>query len=89
MPATPLPGGVAARALAKPPVRKLAKDLGVDLAALAGTGPGGAVTRDDVQAARPGRRRSSSCSRAARAPSPTADGSASGRRASRSRASAR
>ncbi|MFZ2014281.1 MAG: dihydrolipoamide acetyltransferase family protein, partial [Nocardioides sp.] len=36
---------------AKPPVRKLAKDLGVDLTALVGTGPNGAVTRDDVQAA--------------------------------------
>ena len=38
-------------ALAKPPVRKLARDLGVDLAGLAGTGPGGSITRDDVQAA--------------------------------------
>ena len=37
--------------LAKPPVRKLAKDLGVDLAALTGTGPTGSITRDDVQAA--------------------------------------
>jgi 2-oxoisovalerate dehydrogenase E2 component (dihydrolipoyl transacylase) len=37
--------------LAKPPVRKLAKDLGVDLAGLSGTGPGGSITRDDVQAA--------------------------------------
>jgi pyruvate dehydrogenase E2 component (dihydrolipoamide acetyltransferase) len=37
--------------LAKPPVRKLAKDLGVDLAGLAGTGPGGSITRDDVQTA--------------------------------------
>ena len=39
-----------ASALAKPPVRKLARDLGVDLAALAGTGPG-SITRDDVQRA--------------------------------------
>jgi 2-oxoisovalerate dehydrogenase E2 component (dihydrolipoyl transacylase) len=38
-------------ALAKPPVRKLARDLGVDLAGLSGTGPGGSITRDDVQAA--------------------------------------
>jgi len=38
-------------ALAKPPVRKLARDLGVDLAALAGTGPGGSITRDDVEQA--------------------------------------
>ncbi|GAA3417492.1 dihydrolipoamide acetyltransferase family protein [Streptosporangium vulgare] len=37
--------------LAKPPVRKLAKDLGVDLASLLGTGPHGSITRDDVQAA--------------------------------------
>jgi 2-oxoisovalerate dehydrogenase E2 component (dihydrolipoyl transacylase) len=37
--------------LAKPPVRKLAKDLGVDLAQLTGTGPGGSITRDDVQGA--------------------------------------
>ena len=37
--------------LAKPPVRKLAKDLGVDLSELAGTGPNGSITRDDVQAA--------------------------------------
>jgi pyruvate dehydrogenase E2 component (dihydrolipoamide acetyltransferase) len=39
------------RAKAKPPVRKLAKDLGVDLAALRGSGPNGVITRDDVQAA--------------------------------------
>jgi len=36
--------------LAKPPVRKLAKDLGVDLATLVPSGPGGTITRDDVQA---------------------------------------
>jgi 2-oxoisovalerate dehydrogenase E2 component (dihydrolipoyl transacylase) len=38
-------------ALAKPPVRKMARDLGVDLAGLAGTGPQGSITRDDVQQA--------------------------------------
>jgi 2-oxoisovalerate dehydrogenase E2 component (dihydrolipoyl transacylase) len=37
--------------LAKPPVRKLAKDLGIDLSRLPGSGPGGSVTRDDVQSA--------------------------------------
>ncbi|GIE81001.1 dihydrolipoamide acetyltransferase component of pyruvate dehydrogenase complex [Actinoplanes philippinensis] len=37
--------------LAKPPVRKLARDLGVDLAGVNGTGPLGSVTRDDVQLA--------------------------------------
>jgi 2-oxoisovalerate dehydrogenase E2 component (dihydrolipoyl transacylase) len=40
-----------AQALAKPPVRKLAKDLGVDLATCAGTGAGGVITRADVEAA--------------------------------------
>jgi 2-oxoisovalerate dehydrogenase E2 component (dihydrolipoyl transacylase) len=47
--AAPVAGNV--RVLAKPPVRKLAKDLGVDLTSLAGSGPHGAVTREDVQAA--------------------------------------
>jgi pyruvate dehydrogenase E2 component (dihydrolipoamide acetyltransferase) len=42
-------GGV--RALAKPPVRKLAKDLGVDLRSLTPTGPGGTVSRADVEGA--------------------------------------
>jgi 2-oxoisovalerate dehydrogenase E2 component (dihydrolipoyl transacylase) len=42
---------VGARALAKPPVRKMAKDLGIDLASLTGTGPNGSITRDDVQQA--------------------------------------
>ena len=35
--------------LAKPPVRKLARELGIDLAALTGSGPGGVITRDDVR----------------------------------------
>ncbi|MYX35870.1 MULTISPECIES: dihydrolipoamide acetyltransferase family protein [unclassified Streptomyces] len=39
------------RPLAKPPVRKLAKDLGVDLATVAPTGPQGTITREDVQRA--------------------------------------
>jgi pyruvate dehydrogenase E2 component (dihydrolipoamide acetyltransferase) len=43
--ATVAPAG---RAKAKPPVRKLAKDLGVDLTLLHGSGPGGVITRDDV-----------------------------------------
>ncbi|MDQ1747853.1 MAG: hypothetical protein QOD07_2116 [Frankiaceae bacterium] len=37
--------------LAKPPVRKLARDLGVDLRLLVGTGPQGTITRADVEAA--------------------------------------
>ena len=39
------------RVLAKPPVRKLAKDLGVDLRTLTPTGPDGTVTREDVESA--------------------------------------
>lgn len=40
-------GGV----LAKPPIRKLARDLGIDVQTLHGTGPDGAITRSDVEAA--------------------------------------
>ena len=49
-PPAPL-SGERVRALAKPPVRKLAKDLGVDLAEVTPTGEGGIVTRADVEAA--------------------------------------
>ncbi|WP_261558950.1 dihydrolipoamide acetyltransferase family protein [Frankia tisae] len=45
------PGRPGGAVLAKPPVRKLARDLGVDLAEIAGTGPDGTISRDDVQAA--------------------------------------
>jgi 2-oxoisovalerate dehydrogenase E2 component (dihydrolipoyl transacylase) len=41
----------AIRVLAKPPVRRLAKDLGISLAGLVGTGPDGTITRDDVHRA--------------------------------------
>jgi 2-oxoisovalerate dehydrogenase E2 component (dihydrolipoyl transacylase) len=41
-------------ALSTPPVRKLAHDLGVDLELVQGTGEGGTVTREDVQAAASG-----------------------------------
>ncbi len=37
------------RVLAKPPVRKLAKDLGVDLDAVQASGEGGVITRADVE----------------------------------------
>ncbi|MCZ7413176.1 MULTISPECIES: dihydrolipoamide acetyltransferase family protein [unclassified Streptomyces] len=49
-PAAPT-GEAATRPLAKPPVRKLAKDLGVDLARVTPTGPDGIITREDVHAA--------------------------------------
>jgi 2-oxoisovalerate dehydrogenase E2 component (dihydrolipoyl transacylase) len=44
----------AVRVLAKPPVRKLAKDLGVDLATLEATGPNGSISREDVERAASG-----------------------------------
>jgi 2-oxoisovalerate dehydrogenase E2 component (dihydrolipoyl transacylase) len=44
------PGTGALRPLAKPPVRKYAKDLGVDLSTVTGTGAGGVITRADVDA---------------------------------------
>ncbi|MGO4340321.1 dihydrolipoamide acetyltransferase family protein [Pedococcus sp. 2YAF34] len=46
-PAARVGGG---RALAKPPVRKYAKDLGVDLDAVSGSGEGGIISRADVDA---------------------------------------
>jgi pyruvate dehydrogenase E2 component (dihydrolipoamide acetyltransferase) len=50
-PAAPEPVLSGGAVLAKPPVRKLAKDLGVDLSTLTGSGPGGVITREDVSAA--------------------------------------
>ena len=43
-------GESGARVLAKPPVRKLAKDLGVDLRSVQPSGAGGLVSRADVEA---------------------------------------
>ncbi len=48
-PAEPHPSG--SGVLAKPPVRKLAKNLGVDLASVTGSGAGGVITREDVTSA--------------------------------------
>ena len=51
-PPEPARGRAAAhRVLAKPPVRKLAKTLGVDLTSVTPTGPHGTISRDDVQSA--------------------------------------
>lgn len=44
----PIPVAAASPVIAKPPIRKLAKDLGVDLAQVTGTGIAGEVLRDDV-----------------------------------------
>ncbi|HMC79199.1 MAG TPA: dihydrolipoamide acetyltransferase family protein, partial [Acidimicrobiia bacterium] len=50
-PPAPLPG---ARPLAAPTVRQLARDLGIDLASLSGSGPGGRIVREDVEQAASG-----------------------------------
>ncbi|MFE1909729.1 dihydrolipoamide acetyltransferase family protein [Streptomyces anandii] len=54
-PAAPAPAAPVSkeRPLAKPPVRKLAKDLGVDLSTVIPSGPDGIITREDVHAAAP------------------------------------
>ncbi len=44
-------GGVPAGVQATPAVRKLARDLGVDISAVKGTGPGGRVMENDVRGA--------------------------------------
>jgi pyruvate dehydrogenase E2 component (dihydrolipoamide acetyltransferase) len=56
-PAAPAPAGTvpresgSGRAAASPKAKKLAREMGVDLAALAGTGPGGWIVARDVSAA--------------------------------------
>ncbi len=68
------PAGAAVRALAKPPVRKLAKDLGVDLASVTPSGDGGVVTRADVEAAASGKGPGSSGERAVTVAETTSEG---------------
>lgn len=51
-PAPPLPAGPSTTR-ATPAVRRAARELGVDIDAVRGTGPGGRVTRDDLVAAPP------------------------------------
>ena len=49
--AEPEPAKLAGRIMASPRAKKLAADLGVDLAKLTGTGPAGKITEQDVQKA--------------------------------------
>ena len=86
--------GERVRVLAKPPVRKLAKDLGVDLTSLTPSGAGGTVTREDVQSAAAGSVSAPRCGRrTTRSPGRpqrrTSGAAPSASAASRSRASAR
>ena len=43
-----IPSALSGDVIAKPPIRKLAKDLNVDLSKVAATGPAGEITREDV-----------------------------------------
>ncbi len=45
----PAPAGPAGRVIASPRAKKLAAELGVDLAGVKGTGPAGKITEDDVK----------------------------------------
>jgi len=51
-PAAPQPGKTVAAAA--PAIRKLARELGVDIESVAGTGPGGRVTKADVERSKSG-----------------------------------
>ncbi|MFY3745309.1 dihydrolipoamide acetyltransferase family protein [Anaeromyxobacter sp. Red801] len=50
--AAPAPAPAGAKALATPAVRAMARELGIDVNAVPGTGPGGRVTKDDLSRAR-------------------------------------
>ncbi|MBJ2121221.1 2-oxo acid dehydrogenase subunit E2 [Arthrobacter sp. MSA 4-2] len=54
LPASPVRTISGERPRSTPPVRKLARDLGIRLEGVPGTGPGGLITRDDVLAAAQG-----------------------------------
>lgn len=64
------------RPLAKPPVRKLAKDKGIDLALVPGTGPQGSITREDLAAHEDGRRAESAAAPAGATGGPVGDAAA-------------
>ena len=49
---SPSPAAQSGRIAATPLVRKIAEELGVDLASVTGTGPGGRISEDDVRARR-------------------------------------
>jgi pyruvate dehydrogenase E2 component (dihydrolipoamide acetyltransferase) len=49
----PAPGSSSGRVKASPLARRIARERGIDLQALAGSGPGGRIVRDDVESALP------------------------------------
>lgn len=50
--AAPAPGGPGGRVKATPLAKKLAAEYGIEIAAVKGTGPGGRILREDVEAAK-------------------------------------
>ena len=50
-PSAPAPAGAGREVAASPVARSLARTLGVDLSGIKGTGPGGRITKEDVEAA--------------------------------------
>jgi pyruvate dehydrogenase E2 component (dihydrolipoamide acetyltransferase) len=75
----PAPGGVEERVRAMPAARRLAQELGVDLAGIDGSGPRGSITIDDVrQAAAAAPAPADASSRTDRAPASAGDVSGQG-----------
>jgi len=64
-------GADGTRIFASPLARRIARDKGLDLAGLTGSGPRGRIVKADVEAAEPGARPAEAAARAAAAPSPT------------------
>ena len=81
-PPAPSPAGRSVQRRRPPSVRRLARELGVDIRRVAGSGPGGRISAEDVQAyvRSVGRRRAAAGARRRRCPT-----SASGARSSASR----
>lgn len=50
VPARPAPDAKGGRALATPAIRKMAQDMGIDINAVTGSGPGGRVSKEDLAA---------------------------------------
>ncbi|MEP9366874.1 pyruvate dehydrogenase complex dihydrolipoamide acetyltransferase [Xanthobacter sp. VNH20] len=75
--AAPVANGQGGRVFASPLARRLAKEKGIDLAALPGSGPHGRVVARDVEGAQPGAKPAAApASAAAPAPAPAAAASA-------------
>ncbi len=51
--ATPVPAGLAGAVLASPLARSMAAELGIDLRTVQGTGPGGRITKKDIETYKP------------------------------------